>query len=166
MKPFVNFLCVLTALTALTTLFTVQTIAQTGEKTDKTLSTEKPEQLAIGGYDAVAYFSDSKAVQGKAEFTHVWKDLTWRFASAEHREMFKSNPDNYAPQYGGHCAYAVCKKNALFAADPTVWKIVQGKLYLNYNAKTAEMWAKEPLDKSIMQGDEHWKTLKSRTNAQ
>jgi YHS domain-containing protein len=161
MKPLVNFLCILTALT---TLFTAQTTAQTGEKADKTLSTEKTEKLAISGYDAVAYFTDSKAVQGKPEYTHVWMGSTWRFASAEHREMFKANPDNYAPQYGGHCAYGVCKKNALFAADPTVWKIVRGKLYFNYDAQTAEVWSKEPLDKSIMRGDEHWKTLKSRTN--
>ena len=117
--------------------------------------------LAIKGYDPVAYFTDNKAMQGRAEFTHQWSGVTWNFISAEHRDAFKAAPEKYAPQYGGFCAFGVCMKNAKFPTDPTAWKIVEGKLYLNYNKQTQDAWTKDPLPATISKGDANWKTLSS-----
>src|SRR6185437_5506361 len=64
---------------------------------------EEP-RLSISGYDPVAYFTDGKAVQGKPEFEYLWRRLRWRFANAEHRDLFTRDPKHYAPQYDGYCA--------------------------------------------------------------
>ena len=88
------------------------------------------DHAAISGYDPVAYVTDSAPVKGSKEFSYQWKGADWYFASAEHRDLFKANPEKYAPQYGGYCAYAAAK-NALAPIDPAAWSIVGGKLYLN-----------------------------------
>ncbi len=119
--------------------------------------------LAIKGYDPVAYFTDNKPMQGKVEFVHEWAGAKWNFASAEHRDAFKAAPEKYAPQYGGFCAFGVCMKNAKFPTDPTAWKVVEGKLYLNYNKQTQDAWAQDPLPATISKGDANWKTLSSAT---
>ncbi len=120
--------------------------------------------VAIKGYDAVAYFTDSKPLEGKSEFAHEWMGAKWHFASAEHRDLFKAAPEKYAPQYGGFCAFGVCKKNAKFSTDPTAWKIIEGKLYLNYNKQTQDAWAKDLLPGTITNGDMNWKSL-HKTNS-
>ncbi len=117
--------------------------------------------LAIKGYDPVAYFTENKPMQGKAEFVHEWGGAKWNFASAEHRDAFKAAPEKYAPQYGGFCAFGVCMKNSKFPTDPTAWKVVEGKLYLNYNKQTQDAWTKDPLPTTITKGDANWKTLSS-----
>jgi hypothetical protein len=86
-------------------------------------------KVAIGGYDAVAYFTDDKAVQGTSAYEYVWEDAKWRFASAEHRAMFVADPYRYMPQFGGYCASAMAS-GMLFPANPKVWIIVNGKLYI------------------------------------
>src|SRR5271169_2615265 len=63
--------------------------------------------LAIKGYDPVAYFIDQKPVMGSAGFEYLWNNAKWRFASAEHRDLFRADPEKYAPKYGGYCAYAI-----------------------------------------------------------
>ncbi|MCU0425638.1 MAG: YHS domain-containing protein [Candidatus Kapabacteria bacterium] len=115
--------------------------------------------IAVKGYDVVAYFSENKPMQGKSEFAHEWNGATWHFSSAQHRDLFKAAPEKYAPQYGGFCAFGVCMKNAKYPTDPLAWKIVEGKLYLNYNLQTQTAWEKEPLSGTIAKGDKAWKTL-------
>jgi YHS domain-containing protein len=88
--------------------------------------------VAVSGYDPVAYFTDGKPVKGNAKFATNYKGAEFRFASANHLAAFKANPAKYAPQYGGYCAWAV-SQGYTASADPSVWKIVGGKLYLNYN---------------------------------
>ena len=58
--------------------------------------------LAIKGYDPVAYFTLGKSVQGKKEFEYKWQNAKWRFANEDHLNLFKSDPEKYAPQYGGY----------------------------------------------------------------
>lgn len=94
---------------------------------------------AIKGYDPVAYFTDGEAVKGKETLTTQWKDATWYFASQTNLEAFKADPEKYAPQFGGYCAYGV-SKGALYKIDPEAWKIVDNKLYLNYNKSIQEKW--------------------------
>jgi YHS domain-containing protein len=98
--------------------------------------------LAVGGYDVVAYFTDGRPVKGTAEFETQWKNATWRFASADHLAKFKAQPDAYAPQFGGYCAWAIAQ-NYTASGDPTVWKIVNGKLYLNYDRSVQQKWEQD-----------------------
>jgi YHS domain-containing protein len=88
--------------------------------------------VALDGQDVVAYFTQSKLVMGVSQFKHNWGGTTWMFASAANRDMFANNPEKYAPQYGGYCAQATSEGN-LAVTQPDAWKIVNGKLYLNYD---------------------------------
>ena len=89
--------------------------------------------LAIRGYDPVAYFTDGRPVAGDPAYTAEWQGATWRFASAGHRNMFLAEPEKYAPQYGGFCAWAVAAKGKLYSTQPDNWTIHDGRLFLNYN---------------------------------
>lgn len=118
------------------------------------------EKLAIKGYDPVAYFTDGKPTPGSPEHEAVWREARWRFASAEHRELFLKQPEAYAPQYGGYCAMGVAfgKKAEV---DPEAWTIVDGKLYLNYDKTFREQWRAERTA-MIKSADEKWKELESQ----
>lgn len=81
---------------------------------------------AVGGYDPVAYFTEGRPVEGKRDITWTWKGATWRFANEKNRDAFKAAPETYAPQYGGHCAWAV-SSGYTAKGDPKHWKIVNGR---------------------------------------
>lgn len=110
--------------------------------------------LAVGGYDAVAYFKIGKPVEGTAQFATEYKGATWRFASNENLDAFKANPTAYAPQYGGYCAWAV-SQNYTASGDPNVWKIVNGKLYLNYDKSVQAKWEKD-IPGLIAKAEKNW----------
>jgi YHS domain-containing protein len=97
--------------------------------------------IAIRGYDTVAYFTQSKPVEGNDEFSTKWSDAIWKFSSQEHLDLFAANPEKYAPQYGGYCAYGVAQKN-LVKIEPDQWTIIDDKLYLNFNKKLNKAWKK------------------------
>ena len=97
---------------------------------------------AVSGYDPVAYFTQGRPVKGERRFTVTYNGAEYRFASAANRDAFKANPAKYAPQYGGYCAWAV-SRGYTASADPNVWKIVEGKLYLNYNEEVGRKWSKD-----------------------
>ncbi len=115
------------------------------------------KKLAVGGYDTVAYHKDGKPVIGTESFTHVWKDAKWRFSSKENLDAFIADPDKYAPQYGGHCAFAVAH-NALSPGDPRHWKIVDGKLYLNIDGSVHKKWERDQ-DGLLKRSETHWPTI-------
>lgn len=98
---------------------------------------------AILGYDTVAYFTDGRPVKGSDAFVHEWMGAKWRFASKEHLDLFKADPEKYAPQYGGYCAYGVSQDN-LVSIEPDKFKVLDGKLYLNYDADVQSKWLKDP----------------------
>ena len=121
-------------------------------------------RLSIGGYDPVAYFTDGKPVQGKAEFEYLWHRLRWRFADASHRDLFTKDPVRYTPQYDGYCAMGV-GANAGDAVhkdtvDPEAWAIVDGKLYFTHNKHWLEVW-RENATAYIQQGEQNWETVKN-----
>jgi YHS domain-containing protein len=113
--------------------------------------------LALHGYDPVAYFEQAKPVKGKAELTETWNGATWRFASEAHKERFAASPERFAPQYGGYCAKAV-SENHTADVDPQAWKIVDGKLYLNYSPKVQKLWEEDILGR-IARADANWPGL-------
>jgi YHS domain-containing protein len=113
--------------------------------------------VAILGYDPVAYFTDSKPIKGDSQFAFAWHGAVWQFASAQHRDLFKQNPDKYAPQYGGYCAYGTSEGH-LVNIDPDAWKIIDGKLYLNYSKSVQQLFLKEP-EVRIRRADQNWPNL-------
>ncbi len=90
------------------------------------------KQLAIKGYDAVVYFTEGKAKEGKAGFAVYYEGITYYFSSAANKELFKANPSKYEPQYGGWCAYAMGNDGSKVEVDPETFKVTNGKLYLFY----------------------------------
>jgi len=115
--------------------------------------------VAIEGTDPVAYFTDGQPVEGSSEFEHGWMGATWRFVSAEHRDQFAADPEKYAPQYGGYCAWAV-SQGYTAKIDPAAWKIVDGKLYLNYSPAVQSQWQSD-VPGNIAKADANWSTIKA-----
>lgn len=109
---------------------------------------------AVSGYDTVSYFTEGKPVKGSKEFTSDYQGAEWRFSSAENKKKFDANPTKYAPQYGGHCAWAV-SQGGTASGDPQQWAIHNGKLYLNYNARIKADWDKDR-DGFIKKADALW----------
>lgn len=102
--------------------------------------------LGIQGYDPVAYFVSTKAIEGKKDIATVYNGVTYRFATTQNRDTFKANPAKYEPQYGGWCAYAMGAKSEKVEIDPGTFKITDGKLFLFYNKyfnNTLKKWEKD-----------------------
>jgi YHS domain-containing protein len=150
---------ILTLCALLCCIILVKTTAIAQTHSAQSITTSPETTPAIQGYDPVAYFTNSAAVKGSKEFSHVWNGKTWQFASANHRSMFKTAPERYAPQYDSYCAYGVSMHNVAHTSDPTAWKIVGGKLYLNSNKKAQAIWEKDSLDTRINRGNTLWVNL-------
>jgi len=115
------------------------------------------DDLAVGGYDPVAYFTSGKPVEGSNAFEHRYKNATWRFSTAENLAAFKADPDKYAPQYGGYCAWAAAQGRTA-KGDPKAWKLVNGKLYLNYDASIQKKWEAD-IPGFIAMADANWPAI-------
>ena len=101
------------------------------------------EGPALRGYDTVAYWTEGRAMLGSAEFEVNWRDTIWWFSSAEHKALFEADPEKYAPQFGGYCAYAA-SRHRLYEGHPEVFVIEDGKLYFNNNSSVMERWLSMP----------------------
>jgi len=113
---------------------------------------------AVQGYDAVAYFKESRPVKGKNEFRHDWLGAKWYFASAANRDDFARNPEMYVPQFGGYCSWAVAHGYTA-NIDPEAWKVIDGKLYLNYDRDVQKKWEQD-IPGFIKKANENWPKLK------
>jgi hypothetical protein len=123
------------------------------------LAVGKPplDNLAIKGYDTVAYFKAGKALEGGESFTFQWHNLIWYFLTQENRALFAASPEKYAPQYDGYCAWAMTEARKA-QSDPEVWKIVDSKLYLNCSSAASEKWARD-IPGNIKKADTNWLKL-------
>jgi YHS domain-containing protein len=115
--------------------------------------------VAIEGTDPVAYFTEGKPVEGSSDFEHEWMGATWRFASAADRDRFAADPDKYAPQYGGYCAWAV-SQGYTAKIDPAAWTIVDDKLYLNYSKDVQAQWSQD-VPGNVAKADANWPKIKA-----
>lgn len=111
-------------------------------------------KLALSGYDPVSYFVAGGPKKGDAQFATTFKGVEYRFASADNLARFRANPNAYLPQYGGYCAWAVAGGYTA-KSDPLAWKIVGGKLYLNYDQNVQKRWAKD-IPGNIAKADKNW----------
>lgn len=107
-------------------------------------------KIANGGYDVVAYFTDGKAEKGNKEHVAMYNGAKYMFASEEHKQLFKSKPENYLPQCDGYCAYAVASQGTKVPINPETFKVIDGKLYLFFNgpyhgkpANALPLWNKD-----------------------
>lgn len=100
-----------------------------------------PAGIAINGYDAVAFFKESKPVKGLNNFSYSWKNVQWLFSTQTNLESFKASPETFAPQFGGYCAYGTAQGHKAPTQIDT-WTIVNNKLYFNYNQKVKQLWDK------------------------
>ena len=115
--------------------------------------------VALAGYDPVAYFTLHKPTEGRKDITLTHLGAEWRFASEANRAAFRADPAKYAPQYGGHCSWAVA--NGYTAkGDPEAWRIEGGKLYLNYDLSIKARW-EEDIPGNITRSDGNWPKLVS-----
>ena len=121
------------------------------------VSTGLFSDVAVDGYDTVAYFTEGKPVEGSSDYEHEWNGATWRFANAANRDQFAANPEAYAPQYGGYCAWAVAQGKTA-PIDPNAWKIVDDKLYLNYDQNIQAKWEQD-IPGFISSADKNWPQL-------
>jgi YHS domain-containing protein len=119
-----------------------------------------PRGLALHGYDPVAYFTEGRPIKGDAAFAAVHTGAAYHFASAANREAFMKNPGKYAPQYGGWCAYGVALGKK-FDVDPSAWKIVDGKLYLNLNPDVYKKWQAD-VPGFIAKADANWPKIRDK----
>ena len=120
--------------------------------------------VAIKGYDTVAYFTENKAVEGTPQYSTRWLGAEWHFASAEHRDLFKADPVKYAPQYGGHCADGVSFGTITTNIDPKAWRIIEGKLYLNYDPGAADGFEKKP--SKVVDSKKYWPEVEQKLVAE
>lgn len=136
-------------------IFSVATLAQ-NHVNPKHLNLTK--QVAIQGYDPVAYFESNKAIEGKKEITSAYNGAVYQFSSKSNKEIFLKNPSHYEPEFGGFCAYGMSEGYEA-PVKPEAFTIVNNKLYLNYNLKVKEMWTKEQevrIEKAIV----NWEKIK------
>lgn len=115
---------------------------------------------AIRGYDAVAYFTESKPVKGSGDFVYTWNNADWYFSSQKNLDLFKANPVKYAPQYGGYCAYGL-SRGYKASTVPEAWTIDNGKLYLNYSLSVRSDWDKNRQER-IQKADTYWPQIKDK----
>lgn len=146
---------------ALLAVFIVQSDIVRAQTTGKApVFTDFRSRLALDGYDAVAYFKAGKPEKGNPAHAVTWNGATWHFANAENKAAFEADPMAFAPQYGGYCAWAVAEGYTA-KGDPNHWRIVGGKLYVNYNASVQKTWEKD-IPGRIAKGDRNWPVVLSK----
>lgn len=144
------------------TILLLSSIISFGQNTTKrTKQFNLESTLAIQGYDPVSYFKLNKAVKGKKELSYVFDGVTYHFATKENKDDFQKLPQKYEPQYGGWCAYAMGSSGDKVEINPETFKIIDGKLYLFYNAffnNTLKSWNKD--EKNLKsKADSNWKKI-------
>ena len=116
--------------------------------------------VAIKGFDPVAYFTEQRAVKGSEEISYNWLGTDWNFSSEKHKKLFSENPVQYAPQYGGHCSDGIAYGSTTTNIDPQAWRIIDGKLYLNYDEGAAiEL---EEVEGQIAKAEKNWSGIRAR----
>ena len=113
--------------------------------------------IAVDGTDVVGYFTEGAPVPGDPAITHDHMGATWRFASTENRDLFAADPEKYAPQYGGYCAFAV-SQGYTASTVPEAWSIVDDKLYLNFSRRVQRRWERD-IPGHIAAADANWPSV-------
>ncbi|MBW4360219.1 YHS domain-containing (seleno)protein [Flavobacterium taihuense] len=119
-------------------------------------------KVAIQGFDPVSYFKQNKAMKGRKEISITYDGVMYQFSSTANKEIFLKNPASFEPQYGGWCAYAMGSAGEKVEINPETFKVIDGKLYLFYNAyfnNTLKSWNKDETSLKV-KADANWKKIK------
>jgi YHS domain-containing protein len=136
-------------------LFPISGLASAGE-----INTGYFGNVAIKGYDPVAYFTEHRAVKGSEEISYNWLGTDWNFSSEKHKKLFSERPVKFAPQYGGFCSDGVAYGEITTNIDPHAWRIIEGKLYLNYDpGSAAEL---EEVEGQMAKSEKNWPEVQAR----
>ena len=122
--------------------------------------TDSVSGYALYGYDPIAYYTEHAAIRGKRDHEYVWKGVSWLFSTRANREVFRENPEVYAPQYGGHGALAMARGYAS-GSNPLVWALYGNRLYLFYSYTARAAWA-EAIDLHVQRADENWVDIENQ----
>lgn len=152
-----NYLRNLAAGFALAALMPTMMLSGAASAKEDPIYTSYFSSAAAGGYDVTAYFTEARPVKGQKAFKTEYQGADWLFASQANLDKFTANPEMYAPQYGGYCAWAVSQGDTA-SGDPLLWTVHQSKLYLNYNKETNKRWSADK-DKLIVDGDKNWPSV-------
>ena len=145
--------------TILALFFAVTSFAQSEAKRLSLYNLEN--KIAIQGFDPVAYFKQSKAIKGKKEISTTYQGVIYYFSSQSNKDAFTKNPASFEPQFGGWCAYAMGSSGDKVEINPETFKILDGKLYLFYNAyfnNTLKSWNKDEVNLK-KKADTNWKKI-------
>lgn len=145
---------------ALTTLFCLVVVvlqSHAAEAGEDPIYTSLFSNHAVGGYDVTSYFEQGSPVKGDPGFETEYKGATWLFANEENLKKFRESPEQYAPQYGGYCAWAAAS-GAIQKGNPDNWVIYNGKLYLSLNDTIQKAWDADR-DGFIARADAQWPGL-------
>jgi YHS domain-containing protein len=124
----------------------------------QTVNTDR-RGIAVDGYDVVAYFTLGEPTEGDAEITADYDGATYFFANPRHREIFLEDPEKYAPQYGGYCAYAV-SQGGTAGIKPQLWAIHDDRLFLNFSNRTQRRFL-EDIDQMVRDADANWPRIEA-----
>ena len=116
------------------------------------------------GYDLVSYHTGKKPLRGNGHYLAVHDGVTYLFTNQDNQETFEANPEKYVPAYGGYCAFGV-SVGKKFIGDPEVWRVVDGKLYLNLDTSIQDSWLKD-VSGRIKKADTKWKKIKDKSPAE
>lgn len=142
-------------------LLIVTTIGFSQSQAKRTSEFNLEKKVAIQGYDPVGYFKQNKAVKGKREINTTYEGVIYYFSTVENKNLFLKIPTKYEPQYGGWCAYAMGDSGDKVEINPETFKIVDGKLFLFYNAyfnNTLKGWNKSEASLKA-KADVNWKKI-------
>lgn len=115
--------------------------------------------VAVAGYDVVSYQTGEKPVPGNGNHLTLHDGVTYLFQNESNKKAFDKNPERFVPAYGGYCAYGV-SVGKKFVGDPTVWEIVDGRLYLNLDNKIKGLWSKD-IPKNIVKANAEWPKIRT-----
>ncbi|MEM8606061.1 MAG: YHS domain-containing (seleno)protein [Myxococcota bacterium] len=124
------------------------------------LASPRASTVAAGGYDVVTYFDNKRPVRGTGHFVSEYDGATYLFTTETNKKKFDRNPSKYAPAYNGYCAYGV-SVGKKFVGDPEVYRVVDGRLFLNLDASVQDLWLKDPA-KYIKKADKQWPTIENK----
>jgi YHS domain-containing protein len=159
-KPTRRELLLLLGLIAVAAFLANHNVVRAQQSAKPPVYSEFRSKLALDGYDPVAYFKSGKAMKGSASHASSWNSASWHFASTDNKAAFDANPQAFAPQFGGYCAWAVFEGYTA-KGDPNIWRIVGGKLYVNYNASVQRNWEKD-VPGHIAKGEKNWPKVLSK----
>ncbi|MBL0182511.1 MAG: YHS domain-containing protein [Chitinophagaceae bacterium] len=155
---------VLTFCFAALLLLTVVSNSHAQNNSEKYFNNINDKGVILDGYDAVAFFIDNKPVQGDEKFQYSYQDAIYYFASQQHLDLFKGNPDKYKPQFGAWCAYAV-SLGRVAPIDVNTFSIVDGRLVIQHNERAVKGWNKDVAG-NLSKADKYWPAVSSKNGKQ